>query len=366
MPYSVQFQYQQRFGIGQFDEAPDPAIAVSEHPDFFYQPDLHHEAVFAPGKFEEAPETIHFDVEYPDFFPDEDPAPQAGGAFVPAQFDEPPDPAIARAIFPWDAPDEEFIQDWPFIFGSEFTPKPPEPFGLGPSPETFIENLEDETPFMEFVFSQTHADDRRQESDQTVTKLDVFNIAGIALGYPEGVNDVDENTTLAITLRKRWVTARRSFLEEHPFNGCKRTANLNRLSTTPVDRWSYMYEIPYDCLRVLTVNGVRQSEGTDDWEVEYDPVSRSRVVLTDASTVAAAMIVDVEDLTHLKTKVIEALGLYLAYQVHEGFVLSPGKARDLEEKMRHAISMTKSADGQEGTPPRRIPSPIVQARKNRR
>ena len=204
------------------------------------------------------------------------------------------------------------------------------------------------------------------EGEQLVTKLDVFNIAALALGFAEGVSDPDENTAVASVLRKRWTTARRSFLEEHPYNGCKRTVDLNLKTTPPVDRWTNMFSLPYDCLRVMTINGFEQNDGIDSWEVEHDLASNERVLLTNASSAKAALLVDVPDLTHLKTKVIEAMGLYLAYQVNEVFPMSSDKRAQMEKKMSHAISMTKGTDGQEGTPPRRTESWLVQSRRRRR
>jgi len=127
-----------------------------------------------------------------------------------------------------------------------------------------------------------------------------------------------------------------------------------------------MYSLPYDTLRVLTINGSNQSDGTDPWEIEHDLATNERVLLTDATEARAALIVDVPDLTHLKTKVIEAMGLYLAYQVNEVFPMSPQKRKDLKDKMNHAVSMTKGADGQEGTPPQRTESFLVREMKGRR
>ena len=67
MPYSLEVQYQQVFGMGEFalhDHAP-----YAIYPDFFYQRDLHHEAVFAPGFFDIS-DVVPASV-YPDFIEEE-------------------------------------------------------------------------------------------------------------------------------------------------------------------------------------------------------------------------------------------------------------------------------------------------------
>ncbi len=174
------------------------------------------------------------------------------------------------------------------------------------------------------------------------------------------MGDPDENSSVAKILRRRWVNARRSFLEEHTWNGAKRTEVLVKKDTVPVSRWGAMFTLPHDCLRVVTINGFRTSDGVDPWEIEVDTNTNERVLLTDFANAIAVMIVDVPDLAHLKTKVLEAMGLYLAYQVSAVFPMSDSHLEFLKEKMEHAIAMAKGTDGQEGTPPRRTEGFIVQ------
>ncbi len=273
---------------------------------------------------------------------------------------------VPHAVFPDVLPPYPPIQPPVYHPGEFDEPSVPVFVEVGTFPDVLYRHpLWGKLLHMEWTFFSS-AETVEVRVDQTVTKLDVFNIAALALGFAEGVSDPDENSQPAITLRKRWVTARRSFLEEHPYNGAKRTAVLSKAPTAPVDRWKNMFVLPYDHLRIMSLNGISQSDGTDPWEIEVDIKSNSRVLLTDADEAIVSMIIDVDDLTHLKTKVIEAMGLYLAYQVNEVFPMTPAKRKDLKDKMDHAVSITKGADGQEGTPPRRTQSFVVAAMKQRR
>ena len=229
--------------------------------------------------------------------------------------------------------------------------------------EPLEEEEPDEAPYHQSVF--VRLEPAAETSVQSVTKLDVFNVAALALGFYEGVDDPDENSTLASAMSRRWDSARKSFLEEHTYNGAKVTVALDKKSTTPVGDWTSMFTLPEYCLRVITINGIRQSDGTDSWEVELDAVSGEQVVMTNASTVKASMIADVFDLSHLKTKVVEAMGLYLAYQVSAVFPMSGDRLGMLKEKLDHAVAITKGTDGQEGTPPQRSAGFLVQERKRR-
>ena len=225
---------------------------------------------------------------------------------------------------------------------------------------------EKQAPYFQFVFApRIFPED--PEAIQQPTKLDVFNIAALALGFLEGVGDPDENSEVAALLRRRWTNARRSFFEEHTYNGIKRTQVLTKKDTAPVGgRWELMYTLPEDCLRVITINGWRQHDGTDPWEVEVDCDSGERVIMTNAANCKAAMLVDPPSISHLKPKVIEALGLYLAHQCAPFFPMSDARLDTLRRKLRHATAMAKGTDAQEGTPPQRSPSENVRQRGIRR
>ncbi len=178
----------------------------------------------------------------------------------------------------------------------------------------------------------------------------VWNIALMKLGAPAVVS-VTDTTAQAKRIAPIWDNFRRAYIEDHPWNGSKKTVTLSRRTEKPLARWQYMYDFPADYIQALAINGNQLKDGDDLWEIETDPDGEKKVLMTDAASVSLQYIFDPVNLCLLSPKVIEAMGYALAAYIAQAFGKKSSEVTVLinlaEEKARQA----RSNDSREGIPP---------------
>ena len=109
-----------------------------------------------------------------------------------------------------------------------------------------------------------------------------IQICNLALGYlgAEPVLSIDEETKTGRCLKLAWDLVRDEVLACHAWNFSTRRAALAVLEEAPEFEWSYQYELPGDCLRVLAaksedlevpwvVEGGMLLSNVEDIEIRY-------------------------------------------------------------------------------------------------
>lgn len=182
-----------------------------------------------------------------------------------------------------------------------------------------------------------------------VSDLNVFNIAFMELGLPpaNSLADTSHHVKRVVAI---WPNFRRAFLQDHPWNGAKKTIQLNKRVETPVARWDYMYDIPTDFIQALSINGHQLQDGNDLWEVETTPDGLNKVIMTDANEVFLEYIFDPVEVGILAPMVLEAMGLALAAKVAGAFGKKATERTQLTRRAQEAARQTRSNDSREGIP----------------
>lgn len=99
--------------------------------------------------------------------------------------------------------------------------------------------------------------------------VEVANLA-LAMVGDERVTSLETDTSKEARLCNEFIgQVRDECLVLHPWNFAKRRAGLAALTTTPRFEWSYQYQVPSDCLRVLTIEA---NDPHEPWEREGDLV----------------------------------------------------------------------------------------------
>lgn len=89
-------------------------------------------------------------------------------------------------------------------------------------------------------------------SPETITDLKVINQAlGAGLGENE-LTDLNAATKIAATVRSNYGPVKYACMTKTSWRAFTAKATLNQLSGTPINRWQYAYQLPSDCLKVLT------------------------------------------------------------------------------------------------------------------
>lgn len=121
-----------------------------------------------------------------------------------------------------------------------------------------------------------------------MTKTDICNKALSHLEEAD-IADIDENTVLARKCRVHYEPERLALLRMHRWNFAKERVELVAEEPEPAFGWDYRYDLPEDCLRVLSVNGVEADVDEADYEIE------GRSLLCDDYGVSLVYIKDEED-----------------------------------------------------------------------
>jgi len=195
-----------------------------------------------------------------------------------------------------------------------------------------------------------------------MTKLDICNIALLRLGQPAIVT-IDEDTASAQALRNAWAHCLESFLLESKWNFSTTTANLSRLSGTPLTGFIYRYQLPSDFITVVTVNF---NAGTQEgrWKIQGDQLH------TDDETVTLEYVFRFADTGQFPAMICEALALLIASRCAETLTGSNSKTSMMtQEYVQIALPKARRLDASTGnrlTRPRYIESDLAASRFSER
>ena len=149
---------------------------------------------------------------------------------------------------------------------------------------------------------------------------------------------------------------RDKLLHAHPWNFAEKRQALAALTETPPFEYTYYYQLPADCLRVLRLY---------DEDASYRIEAENRLA-TDASPCNLIYISAVTDVAQFDPGFTQALIYNLAS--HLAVVMSANRtlAAELRQRAREELSLAKSQDAQEGYPlQRRTKGGWLSARRSR-
>ena len=172
------------------------------------------------------------------------------------------------------------------------------------------------------------------------------DICNIALGHlgESRIASLEDESPAARACTLHYISARDAVLRSHRWNFAQARAILSRLDDAPVFGWSYQYELPADCVRVLEVNG---SEGGDVITDEY--IVEGRRVLTNASEVRLVYCKRVEDVSDFDPLFVQAFAVQLAIYLSETIRGTTGKTAELTQAYeRITAPLARRVDANEG------------------
>lgn len=134
----------------------------------------------------------------------------------------------------------------------------------------------------------------------------IANGALVKLGQ-DLINAITDTESKAARLCKERIdNARQVVLNSHPFNGSVTRVRLAALTSTPAYDYTHEFQIPTDCLGILTVE---PNVSTTDYSLEGDKI------LYSGTTLDIIYMKDQTDYNKLDILVNEAISCYLAYDL---------------------------------------------------
>lgn len=185
----------------------------------------------------------------------------------------------------------------------------------------------------------------------------ICNLALLRMGEPPILN-IDQNTKAAIALKAVFDMCRDIVLVDHPWNFATERAVLAQLSEAPAFGYSYAFQLPTGCLRVLGM--VREGNNADP-TLEYK--IEAGHLLTDESSAKIKYIFQVTDTGAFPPRFVSALAARLAMETAYYLTQNALLAKKAEDQyLKVELPGARSIDAQEDTPTAYEANPWLDAR----
>jgi hypothetical protein len=183
--------------------------------------------------------------------------------------------------------------------------------------------------------------------------VSICNNAIIRVGG-KTITSLNDLTNEAKACRTLYEDVRNAVFREHPFNCVMARASLNELSTTPAFGFDHQYQLPIDCLRVVSLNEdnyplVRNGlpyMGTDEqkrFRIE------GRRLLTDEGEANILYIRKVEDPNQYDPLLLDAIASRLAAEIAFPITRNAQLVTSMWNSYYTKFGIARSSDGMEGT-----------------
>jgi hypothetical protein len=170
------------------------------------------------------------------------------------------------------------------------------------------------------------------------SKVSIANLALTILGA-DRITSLDDNAENARRLSTIFDSALEDVLRAHPWNFAIVRAQLALLATTPTFEYDYEYQLPGNCLRVISV-----SDGTNiitDFKIE------GRKLLCDETTVYIKYIANITDPNQYTSQFIYVLATRLAAEIAYATTNNKATAEEMFQLYVDRLRIAKETDAQE-------------------
>lgn len=171
-----------------------------------------------------------------------------------------------------------------------------------------------------------------------MTEVQICNIALTGLGASR-ITSLTQDSENARRCNVLYATLRDDLLRRHPWNFAVTRRQLAVLDETPAFGYTYVYQLPADCLRVLS-----EQNSDTDYKIE------GRKVFTDDTTIKIKYIARVTDTNIFSIDFSMALAAYLASTLAYSITNSNTVAEAASNTFNEKLSLAKAADASEGLP----------------
>lgn len=165
--------------------------------------------------------------------------------------------------------------------------------------------------------------------------VQICNNALIKLGA-DTIISLSDNTKSARLCNKMYSILRDDLLRSHPWNFAIKRLGLAKLSAAPSFGYTFQYQLPSDCLRVLKL-----SEHRTEYRIE------GRKLLTDSNDINLIYIKKEEDTTQYDANFSNVLALRIASEIAYNITNSASMVNITADLYKKALAEAKTFDAQE-------------------
>lgn len=179
--------------------------------------------------------------------------------------------------------------------------------------------------------------------------LSTTDIANMALDYLDEAPLVsfDSDTgAVARQLRRNFWPVARACMRRHPWNFAVARASLSANATAPAFGWSYAYQIPTDCLRVLPIT----ADGTEDGTPTPHKIEGQNILTNQAAPLYIRYIAAISNTGLFDNSFCEYLAATLAHRAAHFITGKQSYAQLMGQIAQGMLNEAQMIDALEGTP----------------
>lgn len=172
-------------------------------------------------------------------------------------------------------------------------------------------------------------------------------ICNYALGLlgDDSITSLTDDSNRARLANRFFADRVEQILRLHPWNCAIERVALAQISTDPVFGWDSQFQLPTNCLFVLSLNDDQErGEPGDPFRVE------GRMLLCNSTAADIRYVKSETDPNQYDSLLKRAIGTGLAADMAYGITGSQNVAVLMEQKHQQVIQEARSTDSQEGTP----------------
>ena len=174
--------------------------------------------------------------------------------------------------------------------------------------------------------------------------VEICNRALDAIGV-QPITAITEETKAGGLCRRYYPQIRDDVIRGHPWNSATARAELPALVAAPTWGYTYAYQLPSDCLRVLSVEAC--DPFLNPWRVE------GRTIVTDKEAPLYVLYLrSLPDSGFFDPMLVTVIAARLAMELAMPLTSDAQTRRQMEMEYRNRLREARSVDGQEGTPAR--------------
>jgi hypothetical protein len=148
---------------------------------------------------------------------------------------------------------------------------------------------------------------------------------------------LDDDSREARLLKEQFDKVRDDLLRSHPWNFATKRVTLAALPTAPVSDFTYAYQVPTDCMRVLEIDSK-----DDEWQRE------GQTIVTDSGSVSIRYVAKITDPGSFDPNFSEVLAMKLAVDICYALTQNATFREQLMGEYMQKLREARSFDAQEG------------------
>ena len=187
--------------------------------------------------------------------------------------------------------------------------------------------------------------------------VEICNNALIQLGAEDTLLSLDDDTTPGRMCKAMYDVTRREVLTNFAWNSALKQAQLAALVETPTFEFTYAFQLPADCFRVLKIgtsdDAVNTYLGSDPYAYHrWQPVQWKRFgrkIYSNTSPLYITYIYDLEDVQEMDPALRDAIAARLAAKIAYKITGSRAKEETMKAWYREVIDEAMATNSLEGS-----------------